>query len=255
MGETAKAHREELRAVAEKMEAMRLEVERLRAEREKLEEVAAEAERGTAKGRTYEEAVVDAIDAIAGARGDVAEGVGDEGAAGRGKKGDVLASLDACAGPARGRVVFEAKDTANLSRNKALEYLDEAMARRDADYAVLVVPCEHLPAKTQTLREFNGDKLFVGWDPEDGPLALELAYGLARARVLARRGDADGLDADALRAEAERATQAMEDVRRIKSQLTGATTSIEEARKILDVMAGTVRGHLAQIDALVSSAV
>jgi hypothetical protein len=118
-----------------------------------------------------------------------------------------------------------------------------------------VVPPERLPAKTWPLREVNGDKLFVTYDvDDDSPLALEVAYGLARARVLMRRGEAGGLDADALRAEVERTQQAMEDVRRIKSQLTGATTAIGEARSILDTMAAGVRGHLAQIDALLHAA-
>jgi hypothetical protein len=40
----------------------------------------------------------------------------------------------------------------------------------------------------------------------------------------------------------------------VKSQLTGATTSIEQARSILDTMAMGVRAHLAQIDALLDAA-
>ena len=120
---------------------------------------------------------------------------------------------------------------------------------------MLVVPPDRLPAKTWPLREVNGDKLFVTYDPEDdAPLALEVAYGLARARVLMRRGEAGGLDTDALRAEVERTQQAMEDVRRVKSQLTGATSSIEQARSILDAMASGVRAHLTQIDALLDAA-
>jgi hypothetical protein len=120
---------------------------------------------------------------------------------------------------------------------------------------VFVVPSEdELPAKTQALREFNGDKLFVTYDPEDGGrLALEVAYGLARARVLMKRGAAVGIDPDAVRAETERALGAMEDVRRIKSQLTNASTGIEEARRIVDAMATAVRGHLAQIDVLLAA--
>jgi hypothetical protein len=69
-----------------------------------------------------------------------------------------------------------------------------------------------------------------------------------------RRGEAAGLDTDALRAEVERTQQAMEDVRRVKSQLTGATTAIDQARSILDAMASGVRAHLSQIDALLDAA-
>jgi hypothetical protein len=253
MNETAKRHGDQLRAMDEKLVSLREEVLKLQAEREKLAELEAERERGTAKGRTFEESVYEALEDLADARGDTCDAVGDApGAAG--KKGDVLVAIEACTGPARGRIVFEAKDTKNLSRNAALQYLDESREGRDADYAVLVVPPDRLPAKTWPLREVNGDKLFVTYDPDDSPLALEVAYGLARARVLMRRGEAGGLDTDALRAEVERTQQAMEDVRRVKSQLTGATTSIEQARSILDTMASGVRAHLSQIDALLDAA-
>jgi len=254
MREGAQRQAEQLRAMDEKLAGLREEVVKLQAERRKLEELDAERERGTAKGRTFEEAVFEALERMATTRGDTCDAVGDEPGAG-GKKGDVVVGIDACGGPARGRIVFEAKDTKNLSRNAALAYLDASRASRDADYAVLVAPPDRLPARTWPLREVNGDKLFVVYDPEDdGALALEVAYGLARARVLMRRGEAHGLDTDALRAEVERTQGAMEDVRRVKSQLTGATTAISEARAILDAMATAVRSHLAQIDALVSAA-
>jgi hypothetical protein len=243
-----------LRAIAQQLEATRLEVAALRADRERLEEVAAEAERGTAKGRSYEEAVVEAVDAIARVQGDDCEAVGDLRGVG-GRTGDVVVAIGGCAGPARGRLVFEAKN-AQLSRRRALEELDAALETRGADFAVFVVPSEdRLPARTHPLREFNGDKMFVVFDPEEGSrLALEVAYALARARVLMARGEGEGVDLGALRAELERAQGAMEDVRRVKAQLTNATTGIEEARKILDVMAQGVRAHLAAIEALLADA-
>jgi len=72
--------------------------------------------------------------------------------------------------------------------------------------------------------------------------------------VLMARGDAVGIDPAAVRAEVERALASMEDVRRVKSQLTQATTYIGEATKIVDAMASNVRGHLGQIDALLREA-
>ena len=93
------------------------------------------------------------------------------------------------------------------------------------------------------------------YDPEDGSrLALEVAYSLARARVLMAKGGVEGLDAPALRAEVERALGAMDDVRRIKLHLTNAAGGIESARGVLEGMAERVRGHLAAIDALVLAA-
>ena len=222
----------------------------LRLEKDKLEEVEAERERGTAKGRTFEEAVADAVDGIAIAQGDVAEAVGDITEA-AGKVGDVVVAVDACNGPARGRIVVEAKDR-RLSGPKALGEMDQAMAERSADFAVLVVPTEaEVPAKMQPLREYNGDKLIVALDPEGGSLALELGYRLARARVLMKRSDADGIDAGAVHDAAERALAALADERRVKQQLTAATTNIGKAYEGVEGMTARVRGLLEEIDALV----
>ncbi|MGI8593260.1 MAG: hypothetical protein ACR2ML_02655, partial [Solirubrobacteraceae bacterium] len=235
---------EALRAMGDKVSALQLEVQRLQGEREKQLELAVERARGTAKGRSYEEAVFEAVDAIAVAQGDDAEAVGDLKGATR-KTGDVVVGIDGCRGPARGRVVFEAKDS-KLSKPEAVRQLDRAMAERGADYAVLVVPGEDaLPAKTTALREINGDKLVVAYDPEEGSrLALEVAYALARARVVVARGGGDGLDAGALAEAVERTLTAMGDVRAVKQQLTGATTSIDKAREVLEAMAARVRAHL-----------
>ncbi len=238
------------RALLQKLAEVQKELQGLRDEREKLEEVEAERERGTAKGRSFEEAVFEAVDRIALAQGDDAEAVGDLREA-TGKVGDIVVSLDGCNGPARGRVVIEAKDR-RLSKPGALAELDKAMAERSADFGVLVVPTEEeLPSKLEPLREYNGDKLVLAMDPDAGTLALELGYRLARARVLMKRADADGIDAGALRATVERALGALADERRIKAQLTGAKTGIDRAYELVEAMAARVRVHLEEIDSLV----
>jgi hypothetical protein len=241
------------RALLQKMGELEKQLEALRLEKEKLEEVEAERERGTAKGRTFEEAVAAALDGIAMAQGDVSEAVGDVTEA-TGKVGDVVVSIDACNGPARGRIVFEAKDS-RLSKPKALDELDRAIAERSADFAVLVVPTdEELPAKLEPLREYNGDKMVVALDPEAGPLPLEYAYRVARARVLMSRSDAEGIDAEAVRAAGERALAALSDERKIKNQLTGSKRNIDTAYKLVEEMSARVRGLLQEIDSLVRPA-
>jgi hypothetical protein len=238
-------------AIQERMALLQKEVGELRVERDKLAEIEAERERGSAKGRTFEEEVAAAIDELATVQGDDCEAVGDlKGATG--KVGDVVVGIDACNGPARGRIVFEAKNS-KLSRNDALRQLDQALEQRDADFAVLVVPSEDkVPAKMRTLREYNGDKLLVVFDPDaEGILALELAYKLARARVLLQRSESEGIDASAVHDTVERALQSMEAVRTIKSTLKGAQTNIDKARDLIDSMAAQVRGHLEHVDELV----
>jgi hypothetical protein len=241
---------ESQQALQRQMAALDKQLQALRLEKEKLEDVAAERERGTAKGRTFEELVADTVDELALAQGDVAEAVGDL-REGTGKRGDVVVRLDACAGPARGRLVFEAKDS-RMSTPRALGELDEAMATRSADFAVLVVPTEgEVPAKLEPLREYNGDKLVVALDPDAGTLPLELAYRLARARVLMQRGDSDGIDAGAVRDAVERTLAALSEERKIKQQLTGAKSNIDRAYDIVGGMGERVRALLEEIDSLV----
>ena len=193
----------------------------------------------------------EAVDAIAQARGDECDAVGDLLGTG-GRKGDVLVGVDGAAGPARARIVFEAKN-AYVPKNKAVAELEAAMEQRDADYGVWVVPTDELlPGPRRPAARGQRRQAVRRLRPRGGPrLGLEVAYSLARARTLMAEADGEGLDGGALRTEVERALASMDDVRRIKSQLTSATTGIDAARKILDEMADRVRGHLAQIDELV----
>jgi hypothetical protein len=253
MRDAAERQEKGLKLMAEQLEALNRQVLELKAEKEKLEDVAAEAERGTAKGRTYEEAVAEAVDVLALPLGDDATAVGDHKES-TGKTGDVVVGIGACHGPVQGRIVFEAKNS-KLTRPKAFEELDRAKAERNADYAVLVVPSEDkVPAKMHALREYNGDKLIVTYDPDDGPLALQVAYSLARARVLMARGGGEGIDGAAVTDTVERAIGALEEVRRIRQQLTGAKTQIDKASDIVGTMSDRVRAHLEEIAALVAEA-
>ena len=243
-----------LTAMRDRMAALERQLQGLRDEKTAAVQLAAERERGTAKGRTFEEAVFDAVEAIAAAQGDCAEPVGDL-AEGGGKRGDVVISVDAATGPARGRIVIEAKDR-RISRKKSLEELAEGLDQRSAQFGVWVVPSEEeLPAGVRDLREVDGDKLYVVFDPEDGArVGLEVAYKLARARVLLTRDEVEGLDPALVAERVELARRAMEDVRRIKQQLTGATTAISSAREVLDEMAAGVRARLGEIDDAVAEA-
>jgi hypothetical protein len=250
--QAASRHDTNLQTVNETVARLREELSALRAERDKLAELEAERDRGTAKGRTFEELVADELDRMATQQGDVCEAVGDlQGASGR--VGDVVVGIDGCAGPPRGKIVFEAKNS-KLSRPKALEELDKSLRDRDADFAVLVVSSDDkVPAKMRPLHEYNGDKMIVTLDPDEGALGLELAYSLARARVLMRRSESEGIDAAAVRDTVERAFHALEAVRTVRGQLTGMQTALDRAKGMLDSMAQQVRGHLDHVNELVTT--
>ena len=217
--------------------------------------VAEEAERGTAKGRTFEERVHDAVERIAGPRGDVASHTGGEQAEGGGKKGDTLVELGGADGPAAGRVVFEAKDK-KLSKNEAWAELNHGMAARAASYGVLVVAGEErVPSGREQLHEYEGNKLIVAVDREAPDcLALEVAYRLAAARVMLARDSDLEVDAAAVRDAAAEAISILKQAQAIRSSLTGIKTSSDRARDGLNAMVAAAEEKLARIDSLVAEA-
>ena len=156
-------------------------------------------------------------------QGDDCEAVGDVRRRG-GRKGDVVVAIDACPGPAPRADRLRGEELAAVAPGRSPSST-RRWRERGADFAVFVVPSEDkLPGAQRPLREYNGDKLFVAYDPEDGsarargrlrPGAGPRAHGPRRGR---------GLDTAAVRGEVERAVGAMEDVRRIKQQLTAAKT-------------------------------
>jgi hypothetical protein len=192
---------------------------------------------------------------MAASRGDCAVHTGGEQAEGGGRKGDTLVELDAAEGPATGRILFEAKDK-RLSKNQAWAELNEGMAARAADYAVLVVAGEErVPAGREALHEYEGNKLIVAVDRDqpDG-LALETAYRLAAARTrLAREGDLR-VDAVAVRDSAAEALSTLKQAQAIRSALTGIKTSSDKARGNLDAMVEAVRAKLELIESLIADA-
>ena len=220
------------------------------------EEAVAEAEAaGTRKGFSFEERVFEALEAIAGSRGDCATHTGAEGAEGGGKKGDVVVEIGAATGPSNGRIVFEVKDK-KLSKNDAWSELNAAMAARAASFGVLVVAGEdRVPSGRQQLHEYEGNKMIVAVDrDEPDSLALGTAFRLAAARVAMARGRDLTVDATEVRAVAEEALSCLKQAQSIRSALTGIKTSSDRARTTLDEMVASAEGKLQRIDALVAEA-
>jgi hypothetical protein len=242
-----RAMRKELAGLREELVAVR--------EREQGDLRVAEAEQaGTRKGRSFEERVHAAIERIASARGDVAQHVGDERGEGGSKKGDTVVELGAADGPPRGRVVFEDKDD-QLSKNKAWEELNGAMAERDADFAVLVVAGEEkVPAGREQLHEYEGNKLIVAVDPElPDELGLDLAYRYARCRVLLARDHALEVDAAGVRNAAEAARAALKRANSVRLALTNIDKSTEKAREGVEGIVADVEAELCRIEALIAA--
>jgi hypothetical protein len=250
-GQQQKEGEENRKVIAE----LRREIFELRAQEEADDRVAEAEEKGTRKGRNFEDRVHAALERIADGRGDAALHVGDERTEAGGKKGDVVVELEAANGSSSGRIVFEVKDK-KLSRNDAWAELNGALAQRGAGFAVLVVAGEErVPARTEPLHEYEGNKLIVAVDrDEPDDLALEIAYRYARCRVLmAREGELE-VDAAGVRVAAEEAASALKKAQAIKLALTGATDSVARAREGLEEMVAEVRDPLVRIESLIAAA-
>jgi hypothetical protein len=229
------------------------ELARLRDSQRAQEELDAERERGTSKGRSFEQAAFDLLEELAAAKGDVALHVGDERSASGGKLGDVVVELDAASGPAKARIVFEVKDE-KLSKNRAWEVLNGALEERDAAFAVLVVASEEkVPSGREPLHEYGGDKMIVALDKESfDPRPLELAYRYARCRCLMAAEKSLEVDAAGVRDAAQEALSALRDAQRIRASLTGATNSVDAARKALDAMVARVQASIERVEDLIA---
>ena len=241
-------------ALLEKLGALEREVRVLHEARRGHDELTAERERGAGKGRTFEQQAYELIDELAGARGDMALHVGDARSASGGKRGDVVIEIDAGSGEARGRIAIDAKDE-KLSKNKAWAVLDDALAERDAGFALLVVASEEkVPSGREPLQEYEGNKMIVPLDKESlDARPLELAYRYARCRCLMSRERDLEVDAAGVRDAAGEAMSALRDAQRIRASLTGATNSVDGARKALDAMVARVQASLERVESLIAA--
>jgi hypothetical protein len=238
----------------QKLAQIEVEVKRLQDADEAQLELAAERDRGTGKGRTFEQRAFELLEEMAAARGDVAHHVGDERSAEGGKRGDIVIELDAASGHSKGRIAIDAKDE-KLSKNKAWEALNAALAQRDARFAILAVASdEKIPSGRQVLHEYEGNKMIVTLDKDSlDERALELAYRYARCRCLMAAERDLQLDAPGVRDAAEEALAALKDAQKIRASLTGATKSVAGAREALDDMVARVEASLARVESLIDA--
>jgi hypothetical protein len=249
------AHVQESKEMRAQIAALTTELARVR-EREEGETRLAEAEEaGTRKGRGFEERVHDVIDEIASVRDDVAHHVGDLPGETRGKKGDTVVEIGAGAGPCLAKIAFDPKDS-RLPRPKAWEVLNGSLEDRGANYAVLVVATDdNLPAGTQNLVEYEGNKLIVAVDREQPErIVLETAYGLARARALAARKDDLALDAPAMKEAIDEMRRALESLKTARQALTGVRKNADSIESALAGMEENAKAALSRADSLIADA-
>jgi Uncharacterized protein conserved in bacteria (DUF2130) len=239
-----------------RIEQLTREIVELKQQREADARVAEEAERGTAKGRSFEERVHDAIEQLAATRGDCAHHLGDQPGAGGSKKGDSMVEIGGGEGASLGRIVFEIKDR-QLTKPKAWEELNGAIAAREADYAVLVVAGEDaLPTgDVDEMHEYQGNKLVVAVDPEHpGGRALELAYRYACLRVRAAKQVAAAVDSAAIAGAISEARDVIGEFRNVKTALTTASKGVDRARDGVESIEGSLLDRFERVEQVLAQA-
>ncbi len=234
------------------------ELQALRAEREKLEELEAERERGTAKGRTFEEQVAEALDAHRRAPGRRLRGGGRPHGRrpGKTRRRRGRAST-AAAGRRAARIVFEAKNSQAVASPRRSRSSTSALRERDADFAVLVVPergqgaGEDAPAARVQRRQADRHLR-----PRGGHAArLEVAYSLARARVLMPRSEATASTPPPCATPSSARSPRWRTCARIKSSSRARRRASTGARDLLDDDGGPgARRTCEHIDELVLAA-
>jgi len=204
-------------------------------------------------GHDFEAAMVNRVRALAEGAGDLFAATGlTTGEIRACKKGDAVVTV----GPGRpgaGRsIVFEAKEDASFTDQRAIAEITEARKNRAAEVGVFVFSRVSSP----DMKGFRriGDDLLVVWDREDpgSAVLLEAAYAVATAllasadaRSLDLEVDLDAMDTSIL--DIEKQVNRMQGIRDKCESIRNAANHIdEEARKIGDNLGrevGRLRGQ------------
>jgi hypothetical protein len=212
-----------------------------------------ERSRGTAKGVEFEDAVEAALAELAHGVGDVLERTGTEaGDALRSKKGDFVLTIDPTrTGGRELRVVIEAKDRA-VSRRAMAEELNAARANRGAAISMVVFTPEHAPTGVSPFA-LVGTDVYAVYDPEaDGGVGLEAAFRVARVMALLTLRESTGqVDVAGIGEALQDVQFAVENVRKMKTRLTGIGSAAQEIATLLDELRERVLASVRDIDDMV----
>ena len=209
-----------------------------------------EREKGTAKGGDFENYVYEALDSMARDFEDTVDFVGNEKGP-LGSVGDVLIRVNPRdTGNVERNIVVEAKNASiTMSGKKSfLKELDKAKENRNAHYAIGAIHESKVPAACGYFRRYDGGKIICSVPMDEDPLALEIAYKVARAEIVfsVLRGEVK-LDLSQLKEKIMGIQGQLDTMRAVKSALTGATGKIDEAKRDLKEMETSIREIINEI--------
>jgi hypothetical protein len=209
-----------------------------------------EREKGTAKGGDLEDYVFEELDRMARHFDDTVEYIGDEKGP-LGQVGDVLIRIN----PADTRnlerkIVVEVKNRSITmsGKNSFFKELEDAKKNRSAHYAIGAVQRSNVPDSCGCFRRYDGGNIICGVSMDEEPLALEVAYKVARMEVkLSSMEEEAQFDPSQFKTKIKEIEGQLDTLRAVKSALTGATGKINDAKDDLKNMEESIREILNEI--------
>ena len=180
--------------------------------------------------------------------GDSVERVSKEKGAQGGKKGDFMIAInDPMIAGREAKIVVEAKTSENISlTQKGLKgELDNAIKNRQADFAIAVTRAS--TGAAGCYRELEKDKIICAF--EDGGLPLEVAYRVARARVLLsmHQESKKGIDTAKICSLIDKIRNELKTVQGIKTKLTSMINTSDDISDDIKQLEISIRESLDEI--------
>jgi len=214
------------------------------------EAVDEEREKGTSKGLDFQNYVYETLALMSKDFEDTVEFVGNE-TGHLDKTGDVLIRVNPVStSNFEMNIVFEAKNASVTMRgkNSFLKELDKAKENRGAHYAIGVIHESKTPKSIGSFRRFTGNKIVCSVPEDDYPLALEIAYKMARTElILYLRKEKVKLDPSQLKEKVTRIQSQLETMGAVKRSLKGAKGKIDDASGDLKEMEESIRETIDEI--------
>jgi hypothetical protein len=198
----------------------------------------------TQGGLAFEDAVLAVVHSVTEGASCVLEPTGASAGIGRSKKGDAVVRFTEESAFAGARVVFEAKQDASYTVQKALDELDAARKNREAAAGVFVMAASHAHDCFPRFARY-GNNVLVTWDPQDpsGQAYLQAAVLLGLGLVSRTKSAGDEGDITALHdierrieAELKRLGTMEKHSETIRKNVDGISDEIRKAHKALDLL-------------------
>lgn len=192
-----------------------------------------------AKGYVFEDAVFDALQTIAKPFGDIATDVSKMVGDAKRKAGDFTYDVTSL----NKRIVVEARNKALTSIPNAIKDLEDGMQNRAAEFGIYVVESEdQLQKQVGTWNEYPDNKIITHAG------LLEVAIKYARGKLATEQPDTKVINANAIRQNLTKISDALKKLTSIKTQVTTIRGSSEKIEQLASDVQSEIKSYVAIID-------